>query len=319
MFAERVQGLAQHAHRDGAFAETTQGILEEQVELFQEVDRLLETRDYPTDYENDSFPALGDGLLDDLRNAIASGTDEAILQWVRDVSRVLSAHLSLLSSMDHVRESEGRDIASRSALIAQQASTLMDQAALRASALRLNEELQDSVDKAKDAAGEVGNASLSSHFATYADREVKAANGFRTAALIGFGLALAFALLFGNGKDGWLLAFQNDWTALAFKAAGALGIGGISAYLARQAGQHRRMSNWARSMAVQLQSFPAFIEPLAYEQQADMYQMLARRVFTAPPERNGDVSEDSVGVAQLLDLVTNLVKRSGSQTPPTTS
>lgn len=318
MFADRVTSLVHHAQRDGAFAQTTQSILEEQIELFRQVDQVLEHEDYPSDYQNNRFSELGDGLLDALREAIASRTDETILLWVRAVSNDLSQHLSALIESQSMSESVGRDIVAKIALIAQQASSLMDQAVLRASAVRLNEELQDSVDKAKDAAGEIGNASLSSHFATYADDEVKAANGFRKAALTGFVVALAFALLFGNGKDGWLLAFQNDWTALAFKVAGALGIGGISAYLARQAGQHRRMSNWARSMAVQLQSFPAFIEPLAYEQQADMYQMLARRVFTAPPEKNVDASEDSVGAAQLLDLVTNLVKRSGSQAPSAT-
>lgn len=319
MFEERVQGLMRHANRDGVFAGTVQSILEDQIRLFAQVDQALGERDYPTDYQQERFSRLGDGLLDDLREALASGTDEAILHWVREASEVLSAHTGRLVDAQELPESDGREISLRSALIAQQASSLLDQVTLRASALRLNEELQDSVDKAKDAAGEVGNASLSSHFATYADDEVRAANGFRRAALVGFALALAFALLFGNGKEGWLLTFQNDWTALAFKVTGALGIGGISAYLARQAGQHRRMSNWARSMAVQLQSFPAFIEPLAYEQQADMYQMLARRVFTAPPEKNGDASEDSIGAAQLLDLVTNLVKRSSSQAPSVTS
>lgn len=315
MFAERIQGLNLQVHNDGGFEPATQHVLGDELELFQEIDRMLEVIGYPIDYQGAIFPKLGEELLDRLRDAIATGEDRAILDWVRAASSELSAHVDALNDMDLLRDAESRGIAGRTALVAQQASALMDQAIFRASAVQLNEELQESVEKAKDAAGEVGNASLSSHFASYADEELRSANGFRNAALTGFALALAFALLFGNGKDGWFLTFQNDWTALAFKVAGAAGIGGISAYLARQAGQHRRMSNWARSMAVQLQSFPAFIEPLAYEEQAEMYRMLARRVLTAPPEKSGDASEDSVGAAQLLDLVTNLAKRSSGNTP----
>ncbi|NJI60929.1 hypothetical protein HCX50_15980 [Microbacterium oxydans] len=315
MFTERIQGLTGHINTQGAFDPSTRALLYEQLEIFQEVDRMLEPIGYPTDYHDNSFTTIGEALLDQLRDSIRSGDDEAMLGWIRTACSTLSSHVTVMHELGAVADAESRGIVSRTALVAQQATTLMDQAALRASAMLLNEELQDSVSKAKDAAGIVGNASLSRHFAAYADDEVGSANRFRVAALVGFSIALAFALLFGNGKEGWLLTFQSDWTALAFKAAGAVGIGGISAYLARQAGQHRRMANWAQSMAVQLQSFPAFIEPLGYEEQAEMYRMLARRVLTAPPERPGGAPEDNVGAAQLFDLVASLAKRSGGQTP----
>lgn len=314
MFAARVQGLTQHLTGEW-LSDPTRKVLDSALALFDEVDRMLEVIGYSEDRFGVSFSTLGDKLLQSLRDAVATRSDDAILRWVQSTLSSISGHVSSLNELQEVRDAESRGIATRTATVTQQASALLDQAALRASAEQLNEELRDTVDKAKDAVGDVGNASLAGHFASYADKEVESANRFRLAALIGFGLALSFALIFGNGKDGWFLAFQNDWTALAFKVAGAVGIGGISAYLARQGGQHRRMANWARSMAVQLQSFPAFVEPLAYEEQAEMYRMLARRVLTAPPEKSGSASEDSVGMAQLLDLATNLAKRSGANTP----
>lgn len=316
MFESRAGALVSHILREGDFELSSRQVVSEELDLFQEVDRMIEVVDYPTDYDGVNFRELGDGILDNLREAIRSGSDDLLLHWVRDTSTALTRHVSSLNDAQKLDDASSRGIASRTSSLAQQASSLLDQSALRASAKRLTEELQESVEKAKDATGTLGNASLSSHFATYADKEVGSANRFRAAALAGFTVALAFALVFGNGKDGWLLTFQSDWTALAFKITGAAGIGGISAYLARQSGQHRRMANWARSMAVQLQSFPAFIDPLDHEEQAEMYRMLARRVLTAPPEKQGGASEDTVGAVQLLDLFASLAKRAGGQTPP---
>jgi hypothetical protein len=312
MFESRVQGLADHVANEAGFEPSTQLVVADVVEIFQEVDRMLDAISYPAVFSGRNFLDIGNELLDNLRYTISDGNEENLLQWVRTACSVLSTHVAALNAMDLVMDANSRGILSRTALVDQQTTSLLDQAALRASAKRLTEELQDSVVKARDAAGTVGNASLSSHFANYADQEVRSANRFRAFAIAGFTVALVFALLFGNGKNGWLLTFQSDWTALAFKVAGAAGIGSISAYLARQAGQHRRMSNWARSMAVQLQSFPAFIEPLGYEKQAEMYDLLARRVFTAPPEKSGNTSDDSVGAAQLLEVVTALARRSNT-------
>ncbi|SEB36082.1 hypothetical protein [Microbacterium hydrocarbonoxydans] len=309
MFEDRVETFTKHLLEADSFSETTQELALEQLSVFEATDDYLARIGDPHSFSG-GLSTLGDKVLDGLRDALAQGSDEGVLSWVKQVSRDITQHFNLLATTGP-EDDEASFIATRSRALSQQASTLQDQATLRAATIELNAELQDSAAKAKDAAGIIGAASLATHFGRYADDEERAANMFRVSALVGFAAALSFALIFGNGANS-VLTFENEWTALAFKAAGAIGIGGIAAYLARQSGQHRRMANWARSMEVQLQSFPAFIEPLAYEQQAEMYALLARRVLTAPPERSGNTSDDSVGATQLLDVVTALVKRSNT-------
>lgn len=300
-----------HLTDGDSLSEATRDVALEQLSVFQEVDSFLGDIGDPIGVFG-GLQHLGEQVLGDLRSALARASDEDVLAWVQETYRAINAHFDSLPNVDPSDFDRGVHISRRLRALNQRASVLQDQAALRAATVKLNEELQDSAAKAKDAAGIIGTASLATYFGNYGDREARSANAFRISALGGFVAAVVFALVFGNGTAGTLVSFDNEWTALAFKAAGAVGIGGIAAYLARQSGQHRRMANWARSMEVQLQSFPAFIEPLEYAQQADMYSLLARRVLTAPPEKSGTSSEDSVGPAQLIDVLTSIVKRSNT-------
>lgn len=315
MFEDRLAAFVAHLSEDGSLPEATRDLALSLLALFREAE------DYLTDIGDPPFfiatvATLGESVLDSLRYALEPGSEEAVLRWVKSASDEIAAHFNGMQIELPTLERQQADlIISRARTLGQQASSLQDQASLRSATVKLNAELQDSATKAKDAAGIIGTSSLATHFGTYANREADSADAFRVSALVGFGAALVFALVFGNGAKGLLFAFESEWTALAFKAAGTLGIGGIAAYLARQSGQHRRMANWARSMEVQLQSFPAFIEPLEYEQQAEMYSLLARRVLTAPPEKAGGSSEDSVVAAQLIDVLTSVMKRSS---PPGT-
>ncbi|MCK2031261.1 hypothetical protein [Microbacterium galbinum] len=315
MLEDRIETFTTHLHEDASIPKATRDLALSVLKLLPDaVDYLIDIGD-PLHFMT-TASMLGERVLDDLRRALAPGSDDDLLSWAKQASDEIASHFDAIEIELPPLERQQADLfVSRARGLSQQASVLQDQESLRSEAVKLNAELQDSAAKAKDAAGIVGASSLATHFGDYADREVKSANAFRTAALVGFGLALAFALLFGNGAHGLIVTFESEWVALAFKATGAIGIGGISAYLARQSGQHRRMANWARSMEVQLQSFPAFIEPLGYDQQAEMYGLLARRVLTAPPEKTGSASDDSVGAAQLIDVFTSLIKRSNSPAP----
>ncbi len=100
----------------------------------------------------------------------------------------------------------------------------------------------------------------------------------------------------------------GDWTGVTFRLAIAAGAGTLAAYFGRQSGQHRRLYNWARSTQVQLESFRHSSRGFLQRSRVRCTHPRATRT-RAPPEKSGDSSEDSVGSAQLLDIVATLARR----------
>jgi hypothetical protein len=78
-------------------------------------------------------------------------------------------------------------------------------------------------------------------------------------------------------------------------------LGGLSAYLARQSGQHRRREEHARALQLELTAFSPFIEPLTPEQREEERVIMTRKTFgkTTP----SDASEDEPGPAPLSFLL----------------
>lgn len=186
---------------------------------------------------------------------------------------------------------------------------------------RWREELQDAVGEAnqyvevarnaaeiaQESAGTTGNASLSQYFDEYAAAELSAARGFRTATLWAIGAAVLVAVAL------WLPVWgKQEWPEVVYHLAVVAGIGALGAYLGRQSGQHRRVYNWAKGIAVQLRSFPAFVQPVINaDTVAQIYLLFANRVMGAMPERLGKgTNTDPVGVAQVVELVSALTKQS---------
>lgn len=170
-------------------------------------------------------------------------------------------------------------------------------------------ELSDSVAKAQIAAGTTGSYALADYFGEYAGEEIETANKFRTATIAGIAVAIAVAAAFAVVDWIFTEASGSDrWVTFASHATIVLGVGALTAYLGRQAGQHRRMYNWAKSMEVQLKSFPAFIEPLEGEVQADIYRVFSHRVLSAPPDRENG-SDEAVPTTQILDVALTALKR----------
>jgi len=170
-------------------------------------------------------------------------------------------------------------------------------------------ELSDSVVKAQTAAGTVGSYTLADYFGEYATEEKEAANRFRTVTIAGIILAIGVAVAF-TFID-WTPSVYSDtvrWMRVISHGTIVLGVGTLTAYLGRQAGQHRRMFNWAKSMEVQLKSFPAFIEPLTDDVQADIYRVFSHRVLAAPPDREKG-SDETIPAAQILDVALAALKR----------
>ncbi|QOC25273.1 hypothetical protein IC744_02495 [Microbacterium hominis] len=256
-------------------------------------------------------------MVDRLRDSLGgphSEVDAALLAWVQGQSLSVGEALRQIDSMIPHLEPTGlisqlRQWQVSLRLLQDRLTVRLDTDALRRRANELVERTeaafqraQEASSKAQDAAGLAGNASLGTYFSDYAEKELIAARWFRGLTIAAIILGLGGVLAQGHLEPA-------DWTGVTFRVAIAAGAGTLAAYFGRQSGQHRRLYNWARSTEVQLESFPAFIEGVPAEEQGEVYRTLARRVLSAPPEKEGDTSEDSVGSAQLLDIVATLARR----------
>jgi len=151
----------------------------------------------------------------------------------------------------------------------------------------------------KKAAGESGSLSLAQHFETYRKSERSAAEVFRALAVAL--TAIIVVVLVQLPHHGLSVA---DVLQRALVAVPAFG---LAAYLAAEAGRHRRSSQWAATLKVQLLTVDAYVEPLGEAETAEVRQLLARRAFGELPTAGGDTkgpAEESpmpVGIHALLD------------------
>ncbi len=297
MYGPRIQQFEQRVS-EMQFNPRAQSTLLSTLAFIRALDDALSDMRYPAS-GRDTFPGAVNPALEALPAVLRSedlGT--ATLEWCR----------TLLASIDKYLEGldeDGYSVAEifrgdANALI-QQAALHLDDAKLRREARALVEEASTAAEAAKDAAGIAGGASLSEHFQHYARGERLAANAFRIATILVIASAAIVALVWGHPDP-------DDWAGTIYRLALLAGIGGLSAYLGRQAGQHRRMFNWAKSMDVQLKSFPAFMQPIPEDERGEIYRAFARRVLGAPPEK-GVEGADDVSASQLAEMVTILLKR----------
>lgn len=255
-----------------------------------------------------SVRGVVEGQLDELRDRLSTPSNTSLLKWAKSAATGVASALQFPSLQGKPSNSTG---IRANALYgdAEHANRLLDRYSLEDEQEWLLQRARQSVEaaesaaeKAQESAGITGGSSLSSHFETYAKSERIAAEVFRGLAMLGVVGAFLAAVLFGEISS-------NDWTHLTYRIATVAAAGTLAAYFARQAGQHRRIYNWAQSLSVQLKSFPAFIQPIPETERFEVYQAFARRVLSAPPEKGAGASEDSVGAAQLIDLVTALARK----------
>src|SRR5205085_3759531 len=89
--------------------------------------------------------------------------------------------------------------------------------------------------------------------------------------------------------------------SLTSKLAVSVILGGLSAYLARQSGRHRRREEHARSLQLELTAFSPFIEPLSPEQQEEERVIMTRKTFGKTTA--AEASEEEPGPAPLSFLL----------------
>lgn len=278
-------------------------------EVLRIIEQIVVTADlrWPTHMVDGPINTSANNTLDQLREVLKRANNVAVLDWVKHSAMATINWMAF--PPENVNWSDLREIAEPLPSVAQRANLLLDSYSLEDERDRILEDVRRSAEvaasaaqKAQKSAGVSGSSSLATHFSTYARQERKAAESFRVLAIVGVLGALVAAIAFGPIEPG-------DWSHLTYRLAVVAAAGTLAAYFARQAGQHRRVYNWAKSLEVQMKSFPAFVEPIAEVERVEIYRAFARRVLSGPPEKGSEVSEDNVGAAQLLDLVTALAKK----------
>lgn len=235
-------------------------------------------------------------LVRELSFALENYDDDDALRWADDATRRLDEVLHRLPiALFYDEEIRAHQRA---------ASTLRDrvQSTIDARTIRsLAREAQQTQVRIAEAAGTVSSASMAIPFRKHAEREGRASLVFRFLSAGALIIAVVLAALLPHRT--------GDWVEFAYRTATLAGVAGLSAYFARIAAHHRRVYDWARSLEVQLVSFPAFVESVPEDQREDINRLFARRVLANPPDRAVDSTEE-LPTGQLLDLVTAALKRS---------
>jgi len=170
----------------------------------------------------------------------------------------------------------------------------LDERALQDAVVRANRaavESEKNQEATARAAGITGDATMSSYYSKLAVAEAKDANNFRRLT-VAFALAAGtFALIFVLFPAGFIpdLGSPNEYVRLIQKTVFIAGVFGLAGYFARQAHQHRSMSNWATSLAVQLQTFDAYIAAIDDSGvKNELRQVFGARVFGDHPAMRGE-------------------------------
>lgn len=173
-----------------------------------------------------------------------------------------------------------------------------------AAALRARE----AEEAARQIAGDGAASAIGEDFATYASQEARTAHRFRVATLAFLGVIIAVAVVFVIVPIDRSAGTGTDWQAVIYRVAAISGLAALSAYLGRQSGHHRKTAQWAGSIAVQLKSWSAFLQPVRDEKtKAVLYEIFTRRVMGPPPEspvKGGETTNPLV--EPLLSLATRL-------------
>jgi len=294
------------------------------------------------------FPMLGDGgrLLQDCLETWTMSFEAALRIGVRDpvdqydsrgVDTLLDAADIARNDQDYLRVAKnlageladflksisfylsGQETTQERQWFAVSSDFLREAGSLRSSALRLEsaeeqrrqaheavKSAEESATTARQAAGTAGEASLASWFQNYARSEHTASWIFRAVAFVGLGGTAGLAYWFFLESEERNL----EVSSLVLRSAMVLAVAAFSTYSIRLAGQHRNQGNWAKSIAVQLNSFAAFLEPVDSIAVRDaIYGQFANRVLGAPPDPKSPSAEATMQITA-HDLVSLLPKAS---------
>lgn len=173
---------------------------------------------------------------------------------------------------------------------------------------------EESASKASSAAGATADKVLSSFYEQLGKDEQDTADRFRGWAIALGSVAGLIALIFLSGgsvlRVVWLDIAAGDYVHLIQRGLVLAAFLALATYLAKQAHQHRTMANWARSLAVQLKTFDAFIDAIDGASVRDeLKKNFTLRVFGDHPAVKGEpaLSASSLGVAAVTEALSKLL------------
>lgn len=169
-------------------------------------------------------------------------------------------------------------------------------------------------ENSRAASGITGSNKLAANFWSYAEAEAKSADLWRFVTVSILLIIAAYAVFHLANPAG--LAPEEVLSRIAISVP----FFALAGYCGREAGQHRSIARWARSLAVQLQTIDAYCDPLAPEDRSDLRLHLGKRVFgtNSPPvhgkpaDKNVEAesaSKPEIGASdlqELLDMVRSL-------------
>lgn len=152
--------------------------------------------------------------------------------------------------------------------------------------------------EAMSVAAATGDTALSKGFADLQGKETFAAGVWTS-----FAVATTF---FGIGA-GWathmIFDTADNATGIVYPAVVALAFAGLAAYFARLGGHRRHTAQWAKSIAVQLDSYEKFIHHADEAARGPIFDRFAARVLGDPPARNAKNETAGFTVSDVMALM----------------
>jgi hypothetical protein len=309
MYEERIEAFREHVGELRGVSEESIAAVNGALDAIAQFDTTFQAFKNPALQDGTTIQSTIESTLDALRDAVSAGSSASLLSWVTSATERLYNYVIQLINEHNYSEnviSTLRHVIAVSVEAGQRAYVLLDREALRSAV----EQANSLVEEIKEQAGIAGETANLTFYRDFAATELKAAHGFRVASIVLISVTVAVAAIYAIVEAIPSDPAEPDWTAVVYRTAILVGIGALSAYLARQAGQHRRLYNWANALEVQLQSFQNFIAPMTDEERHEVRLHFARRVLGSPPDpKTGESSDDTVPTAQLLDIASAAIRR----------
>lgn len=308
MYAERIEGFRALLSEIRPLDDRISLYAQEALSEIMRADRAIDSiRINPQDIRNE-FRQYVESELDRFADVLDERDDLEILQWIASITSAIAECFDRVTSEYRLNEENVEELQTGREIM----QSLSQRALVLADSERIRSKLAEAdhfVKGIKEQAGVAGETANLKFYGDFANAELKAARRFRVASIVLITATIAIAVFYAV----WESLFpppEPDWTAVVYRTAILVGIGALSAYLARQAGQHRRLYNWANALEVQLQSFQNFIAPMTDEERREVRLNFARRVLGSPPDpKTGESSDDTVPTAQLLDIAAAAIRR----------
>lgn len=163
-------------------------------------------------------------------------------------------------------------------------------------------EAETAAESAKTAAGVASGSKLTERFAALSKRQLRTATLFRwlTAVAVLAGIVGTYWIAFAPGASQPAETTTGD-AIIRVSLLGA--VMGLATYFGRQAGYHRDLGTWAKTIEEQLLTFDGYMEPVHDETIRDgMRAAFATRVFGSSPD-----SKDDSGVTLGTSFINELL------------